>query len=192
MQPATISRLIVALGVVLALGACEGVRKQFGLTKQSPDEFRVVSRAPLTLPPDFTLRPPEPGVPSPQTGSPTDQARRAIFRADAPKDQPAEAPPPADGLSPGERSLLKAAGADKAEPGIRIALERETNQLNNESDGFLEALVFWRKDAPPGVVIDASAEAKRLRENAALGKAVTAGRTPTIERRKKALLEGIF
>ncbi|MCH8926537.1 MAG: DUF3035 domain-containing protein, partial [Proteobacteria bacterium] len=33
---------------------------------------------------------------------------------------------------------------------------------------------------------------KRLRENAALGKAVTAGRTPTIERKSKALFEGLF
>ena len=38
--------------MVLALSACEGVKKQLGFTKQSPDEFKVVSRAPLTLPPD--------------------------------------------------------------------------------------------------------------------------------------------
>ncbi|MCH6587398.1 MAG: DUF3035 domain-containing protein, partial [Proteobacteria bacterium] len=33
---------------------------------------------------------------------------------------------------------------------------------------------------------------KRLRETAALGKAVPAGETPTIERKSKALLEGLF
>ena len=52
--------------------------------------------------------------------------------------------------------------------------------------------MFWREEVPPGRIIDADAEAKRLRENAALGKPVTAGETPTIERKKKALLEGIF
>ena len=35
-------------------------------------------------------------------------------------------------------------------------------------------------------------ESRRLRENAALGKDVTAGETPTIERRKKALFEDLF
>ena len=41
-------------------------------------------------------------------------------------------------------------------------------------------------------MIDAEAEAKRLRENSALGRPATEGKTPTIERKKKALLEGIF
>src|SRR3546814_5174685 len=46
---------------------------------RSPDEFRVVSRAPLTLPPDYNLRPPEPGAPRPQVGTPSQQAERAVF-----------------------------------------------------------------------------------------------------------------
>ena len=40
--------------------------------------------------------------------------------------------------------------------------------------------------------IDAAAEAKRLHDNAALGQPVNAGNTPTIERKRKAPLEGIF
>ena len=49
---------VVALGLTLA--ACEGLKDTLGWNKQSPDEFVVVTRAPLTLPPDFTLRPPAP------------------------------------------------------------------------------------------------------------------------------------
>lgn len=192
MQRATMIRVAALAGVALALGACEGVKEQFGLTKQSPDEFRVVSNAPLTLPPDFSLRPPAPGVPRPQVGTATDQARRAIFRADTPKVVPAEQTVAQDGRSTGELSLLKAAGAESVEPDIRTVIERETNKLNAESGSFLEALVFWRGEDRPGTVIDASGEAKRMRENAALGKAVTSGRTPTIERREKALFEGLF
>lgn len=50
-------------GLALGVSGCESTRETFGLNKQSPDEFAVVSRAPLSLPPDFTLRVPEPGAP---------------------------------------------------------------------------------------------------------------------------------
>jgi hypothetical protein len=36
-------------------------RQVFGLDKNPPDAFTVVARAPLTLPPDFGLRPPRLG-----------------------------------------------------------------------------------------------------------------------------------
>ena len=39
--------------VVLLLGACSGVKEELGLTRNSPDEFTVVKRAPLTLPPEW-------------------------------------------------------------------------------------------------------------------------------------------
>jgi len=176
--------------LAVTLGACEGVKKQFGLTKQSPDEFRVVARAPLTLPPDFILRPPEPGVARPQEGTTAQQARKVIFRADEPKAEVVVAPE--DGRSLGEMSLLRSAGAEAANPDIRLVVERETLRLNAESEGFIDNLIFWRDQAPPGVVVDAESEAKRLRENAALGKDTTNGATPTIERGSGALLEGIF
>ncbi len=185
-------RIAGAISLILALSACEGIQEQFGLTKQSPDEFRVVSRAPLSLPPDFTLRPPEPGIARPQEGTATQQARSAVFRLEQPKTQPLNERVNADGRTLGELSLLKAAGADKIDPGIRRAIDLETQQLNSESEDFIEALVFWRDKEIPGRVVDATAEAKRLRENAAFGKAVTAGETPTIERKRKALLEGLF
>ena len=185
-------RIAGAISLILALSACEGVRDQFGLNKQSPDEFRVISRAPLSLPPDFTLRPPEPGIPRPQEGTATQQARKAVFRLEQPKTQPLNEQVKADGRTLGELSLLKAAGADKIDPGIRRTIDLETQQLNTESEDFIDALVFWRDKEMPGSVVDAAAETKRLRENAALGKAVTAGETPTIERKSKALLEGLF
>jgi hypothetical protein len=89
-------------------------------------------------------------------------------------------------------SLLKAAGAGQSDPNIRRVIDAETNRINTESGDFLEALVFWRDPLEPGEVVDADEESKRLRENAALGKPVTDGKTPTIERKHEALLEGLF
>lgn len=188
-------RTVIMIAAVLALTACESLQKQLGTSKQSPDEFMVVSRAPLTMPPEFTLRPPEPGIPRPQEGTTSQQARNALFRLQQPQAGAAGTLEPEvgrDGRSAGELSLLRAAGADNADPNIRRIVDLETQQLTIDSEDFLESLVFWRDPIIPGEVVDATEENKRLRENSALGKPVTAGTTPTIERKKKALLEGLF
>ncbi len=192
MRHEVIFRFSLIAVMVLALSACSGVRKQLGLTKQSPDEFKVVSQAPLTLPPDYTLRPPQPGIPRPQVGTTSQQAKNAIFRLEQPQPGTLEPTIESDGRSLGELSLLKAAGAGQSDPNIRRILDAETLRINAEGDDFLEALVFWRKPQAAGEIVDATEEAKRLRENAALGKSVTDGETPTIERKRKALLEGLF
>jgi len=182
----------LAVSGVLLLAGCSGVQEQFSLTSTPPDEFKVTTRAPLAIPPDFNLRPPAPGEPRPQEGTATQQAKQVIFRASDSAEFTLEEAMRADGRTLGERALLIEAQADQAQSGIRQVVERESKTLREE-DGYLyDVLVFWRDEVPPGRIIDAEAEAKRLQENAALGKPVTAGETPTIERRKKAFLEGIF
>lgn len=182
-------RLLMTVGLTLALSACGGFRENLGLNKQSPDEFRVVSRAPLTVPPDFQLRPPEPGAARPQVGTPAQQAERAVFRSNQAVSQQAAS---AANRTAGEQALLGAAGASEADPNIRVIVNRETKQINEESDYFVDRLVFWNDIAPPGTVVDPTAERRRLQENAALGQPATTGPTPQIERRRKAPLEGIF
>ena len=98
----------------------------------------------------------------------------------------------ARGRSLGELSLLRSAGVDRADPKIRLLVDRETYAINAESDGFVERLIFWREKEIPGVIVNASEESRRLRENAALGKSVTSGETPTIKRKSEALFEGLF
>ena len=186
--------LVIGAAILVALGGCSGVKKQLGLAKSQPDEFRVVSRAPLSLPPDFTLRPPQPGAVRPQEGTATQQARTAVFRADGSHNQTQQlgAAALADGRSLGEQALLNSAGALNIDSSIRATVDTETQTINEDSADFIDNLVFWREPEKPGVIVDAEAEAARLRENAALGRAATSGRTPTIERKKKAILEGLF
>ena len=50
----------------LALGACGTLRDRAGLGRVTPDEFLTVSTAPLSVPPEYGLRPPSPGQPRPQ------------------------------------------------------------------------------------------------------------------------------
>jgi hypothetical protein len=79
-------RAFIAFPLVCFAGAlftsgCTDLKKAIGLEKTSPDEFAVESRAPLTMPPDFNLRPPQPGATRPQEKSSGQQARQTIEQA---------------------------------------------------------------------------------------------------------------
>jgi hypothetical protein len=173
-----------ALLATTALAGCDGAREAFGLSRTTPDEFAVVPRAPLTLPPDYSLRPPTPGAPRPQEETTRTVAQRTIIGGAA------DTGPEVSGS--GEQALLDRAGADEALPDIRQVVERESADLLVAEQSFVNRLLFWREAQPLGEVVDAEAEARRLAENAATGDPVTEGETPTIERRTRAPLEGIF
>src|SRR3954469_19468556 len=64
--------------VLLAGCGSSQLSRTFGLTRDAPDEFTVTTRAPLSLPPDFSLRPPRPGAPRPQEQSERQQAEEAL------------------------------------------------------------------------------------------------------------------
>ena len=51
-------KVLLAFIALTIVTACSSKQKQdWGITKQAPDEFMVTSRPPLTLPPDYDLRP---------------------------------------------------------------------------------------------------------------------------------------
>ncbi len=178
------SAALVLLAV--ALTACSGVRDQLGLTKKPPDEFTVIRKAPLVLPPNFNLRPPTPGAQEDRTLAPTEVARRALTGGRT--GQPAAAP------TAGEQALLRQAGTNRAAPDIRKVLLAETTQLSEKDKTLVERLIFWRDpNAEEEDILDPAAESRRLRE-ASLSKDNTdlGGETPTIRRRGRSLLGSIF
>jgi DUF3035 family protein len=189
----------LAVGLPLATGGCSSLKETLGLTKQSPDEFKVVSRAPLSMPPDYNLKPPAPGSPRPQEGTPRDQAAASVFQYSNGSGgiAPDAIPPVGEGesesaQSSGESALLQSAGAAGVDPNIRELVDTETAEDEANSKTLADTLTFWREPEPYGEVVDPAAEQKRLQENSALGQPVTEGETPTIVRKKKGLLEGIF
>jgi|SRR5215470_1336015 len=182
---------LVAAGTLLALSGCGGqVRQALGMTKQSPDEFQVVAHAPLTMPPDSNLRPPEPGAPRPQEGTAAEQAQTALGVTPALAQDPSNAA--GGSQSSGEVALLQNAGATGINPGIRQQIDAETAAQVERDQTLIERLVFWHTPEPYGTVVDPVAESKRLQENQAQGKPVTEGETPIITVRRKGVLEGIF
>jgi len=182
--------------LVPVLGGCgDGVKRAFGWEKAAPDEFTVVTRAPLTQPPDFDLRPPSAGSAHTQEGSTVDQAKKVLIGPDgttAPRVASKKDNPALADLTSGEQSLLKKAGAENASPDVRRQVDEETTALVKESTSFTDDLLFWRDQPKPGEVLDPQKESKRLEGNSSLGKAATEGDTPLIVRRQKGWLEGIF
>jgi hypothetical protein len=163
------------LALPLALAACGNggnLARTFGLSRDAPDEFRVTTQAPLSMPPDFALRPPEPGAPRPQAQSDTRQAEEALVPNVALGQG-------AGSMSPGQEALVAAAGPS-APRNIAARVDSEAARLDNNSS-FVDRLMFWRTPAQPGVVVDPTREAQRLRENAALGQSPAAGDTPIIQ-----------
>lgn len=176
---------VVALAGVLGLAACSGdeLTRTFGLTRDAPDEFQVTTRAPLSMPPDFTLRPPRPGAARPQELSGSQQAEAALvpdsINAAAPRSS-----------SPGQEALVAAAGRP-APANIRAEVNSDS-AMDTPSRSFADRLMFWRPATPAGTVVDPAREAQRLRQNSALGQSVETGDTPIIQRRRAGLFSGLF
>jgi hypothetical protein len=146
------------------LAGCDSASRAFGLAKVTPDEFRVVTKAPLTLPPDYSLRPPAPGEPRPQELQPESAARQAI-----------EGQRAGDVRSDGERLFVQRAGADHADPLIRYVVDDEFGNISHKDKGFADWVMFWHhgqpSTAPQGLgdpnvstPIDPAVEDKRVAE----------------------------
>jgi hypothetical protein len=75
--------IVACIGAGMLLSACSGGgwKQALGIEPTSPDEFAVESRAPLTIPPDFNLRPPEPGAARPQETSVASKAQGVVDNA---------------------------------------------------------------------------------------------------------------
>ncbi|HMK69017.1 MAG TPA: DUF3035 domain-containing protein [Stellaceae bacterium] len=184
--------ILAAAALMVSLGGCTDMRRALGMEKVVPDEFAVVSRAPLAIPPEYTLRPPRPGAPPTQEVSAPDAARNAVFRSG---EQQASLPPAAGERSPGEGALLREAGATDVDPTIRQRVTDEASGSPADEKGFVDKLLFWQSSGPPPTnqVIDPAKEAERLKVQQANGKPPPPDttvasppdqQTPTIERKK--------
>ena len=229
------------VGLAVAVTACSG-GGLLDQKKRAPDEFTVYSRAPLSLPPGYALRPPDPGATVTDPAGPRAEARSALIGGapadgggygpgggaygavptsssgadawwpgpDGPSPEtpgagesygaaPAAAPIAGRGsygagapVSPGAEALLARTGGAEADPAIRDFVNRETAILADADKSFVERLIFWGTPTEYGTVVDPVEERRRINENQALGRTVTTGSTPTIERQRRTSLGGLF
>lgn len=172
---------VALVGTLLAgtagLAGCQSTSKALGLAKITPDEFRVISKAPLVLPPDYALRPPAPGEPRPQELRPESAAREALLGAAA-----------ATQRTPGEQLLVSKAGGGKSDPLIRYVIDDEFGDIAHKDKSFADTVMFWKKgsavsriaagaDAPAPV--DPAAEEARIKSLTGGGPVIIARAKPT-------------
>ena len=131
--------VLAAIASVMLVGCgSSSTGEIFGLDRQTPDEFAVVSRAPLTLPPDFGLRPPDPEGQRFHDLQTRDEAQRAVFgEASLERRRELEIQQREAGATDGEIALLNRMGALEADPSIRRTIDEETSALAAEQESFI-------------------------------------------------------
>jgi hypothetical protein len=136
----SVNRVIVATALVAAAGlaGCQSATKALGMSKVTPDEFRIVTKAPLVVPPDYALRPPAPGEPRPQELQPESAARNALLGQRE-----------AEQRSEGEKLLVAKAGAGKADPLVRYVVDDEFGDIAHKEKSFADRVMFWKSDDQP-------------------------------------------
>tara|TARA_R110000787_G_scaffold43396_6_gene106470 strand:+ start:2986 stop:3477 length:492 start_codon:yes stop_codon:yes gene_type:complete len=125
--------LLIAAGAAIAVTtACSS-----GGGTRTPDEFRVVTKAPLIVPPEYALRPPQAGGSLPSEVDPSRTEVATAFGTTVGKD-----------ASKSERALVAAAGANAVNPMVRSQVDYEETKTIRKSTGVVDTLLFWRKDKP--------------------------------------------
>lgn len=174
---------MVIAAAVLVAGCGGNVKQSLGIAKRAPDEFTVVTRAPLSMPPDYGLRPPRPGERRPQEPTMRSQARGVLVPNATGDNLASAAPAGTGGMTAGDSALLARVGTDPVSGDIRRQIDSETARFDADERNLIERMMFWREQPPPGDVVDPLKETQRLQENAALGRSTTDGDTPRIERK---------
>lgn len=201
MRPTSVIWLVLAF----VLTACSGgeVRNTLGLNASAPDEFVVYARPPLSMPPEFDLKPPRPGEESPFTPTSEDQAREVLLGTkkapatldEIPESSVSTAVTPvltSDAPTQSQANFLKKLGAENADDSIRDKLAEDLRakpKQEKKAESLYEKIVGSDTAEP---VVDAKAEAERIRTNKDTGKAVTDGETPVEKQKKKTVIDALF
>lgn len=150
---------VIALACAgLALSGCSSFRSAAGMTKSAPDEFAVVTKAPLIMPPDYNLRPPKPGAAPLNQTLPTQAAQASLFS----NDPVAVASTITGPYSQGEKLLLANAGAASTNPTIRQQIAADNANLEPSDPSFTDRVLFGASGDANGHPVNADAEATRL------------------------------
>lgn len=158
MRPMNKTLSLICAGTALAtVSACASGPRDPGINDSQQDEFRIVTKAPLTVPPDYNLRPPNAGQALPAE---VQEERATVTAFGTTLGQNA---------SPGERALVTAANANAVSPVIRAQVDFEEAGMLRKPSSFSDRVLFWRGD-------DEEARAVAESDSATGGAAVTIAR----------------
>ena len=147
----------------LALSGCSDFNQALGLSKSSPDEFQVVVRPPLTLPPSFSLNPVDESATSGVSTSSVSVTEEVLAGAERT-------------AASGFDTLF---GVDQIEPDIRTKIDEETLGIQLEKRIAVQVLFGGKPNVGP--TLAPAAEARRIRDAQQQGRDLTETPTPAID-----------
>ena len=159
------SSLLMVFFLIIVCGttACSDYRRAIGTEKSTPDEFQVVVRPPLSLPPDFTSRPDAESVNLGVDEKSSLNIMNKLF----------------------ERRTKVASGYDEffelssIEPNIRTIIDQETTGIIFERRLPINVIFGGIPDVGP--ILDQITEDRRIRTNIMQQRAINSGATPAYD-----------
>ena len=124
----------------LIVTGCTSTSRALGLEKSAPNEFNILTKAPLIVPPEYNLRPPAVGASSAENNYTQRTAREALL-GDIDDADP----------SRGEIALMAKAGVNRANPEVRLEIDG-ANSVERKTEGFSNRVLTWQD----GQVFDAN------------------------------------
>ena len=143
--------LFAVLASSIMISACSS-NDDIMAGKNSPNEFKVVNRPPLQMPPDYNIRPPKPGEPDTQNLSIAEQAVEILFPGRR------VLPPP---VSKSEESVLRKSDGISADQNIRAMVGDKTTLVAQKGVLIKDILEMdVRNNMPDGSSIERIASVK--------------------------------
>jgi hypothetical protein len=140
--------------IILLLNGCGGVKEKIGIIKKAPDEFQVYESKPLSVPPNFELRPPAEGEIL------TNENDKNIIFSDENNIE--------ENLTLSDEILLIAVGEKKIEKNIRKIINEE-NSIQEVDKSLLDKIInfepiFEVEEDKESQNINAEEEKKRIED----------------------------
>jgi hypothetical protein len=158
MRNLTLCGILIGLGLTLA--ACQSLQDVTdALEGRTPEDdgagLGPAKGPPLTMPPDYALRPPLAGAGASDNRAAAQAARSRTFSlpssgGPATAASATSAPAPAEGPTAGEKAFVRhlQSSTGPVEPGVRSKVGGETQALSEKDEKFVDKLLTW-KDTPP-------------------------------------------
>jgi hypothetical protein len=192
MRNRVIYSFLVGLG--LALGGCQSVQDiSDALEGRSPESegpgVGAAKGPPLTVPPNYALRPPLGGAGASDNRAAAEVARTRTFslQSSGPSAaQPSSAQVASQGPTMGERAFVRRlqSTTGPVEPAARSSISGETQALSEKDEKFVDKLLTWKDVPPPAGGTSPSGQA--VVEKPANGS------PQVVIQRKRSLLDSLF
>ena len=159
-----VSMVLGLSALTVVTSGCSTVDEALGKTKSAPDEFEVVVRPPLTLPPNFNLNPENDTAEAPVSSTDAVSVSTRVLTKNASTDA----------------SVFDALfGTENRIAGIRELVNEETYGIQLERRLPVEIIFGGQPNVGPN--LDSQKEAIRLRKAFEKGHGITATPTPAID-----------